>query len=228
VDVAERVAAVRRAIAAAAARAGRDPAAVTLVAVSKGFGPEAVAAAAAAGVTDVGENRVQEALAKMAALGALGVRWHLIGRLQTNKVRLLGDRFHLIHAVDRPQLVEELARRLPGPQDVLMEVNVSGEASKAGVRPEGAADLARAIRASGRLRLRGLMTVAPAVADPEAARPCFVRLRQLRDRLQEVLGAPLPDLSMGMSGDFPVAVEEGATLVRVGRAIFGERPPGRT
>jgi pyridoxal phosphate enzyme (YggS family) len=228
VGVAEGLAAVRAEIAAAARRVGRDPAGVTLIAVSKGFPADAVAAAAAAGVRDFGENRVQEAVAKMAGLtGPSGLRWHLIGRLQTNKVRMLRGRFTLLHALDRAELVDALQRRLAEEGrrlPVLMEVNVGGEASKAGPRPEEAASLARRILAADALELRGLMTVAPPVPVAEAARPYFAALRRLRDRLAEELGRPLPELSMGMSGDYPVAVEEGATLVRVGRAIFGERP----
>lgn len=227
-SVATGLAAVSRRVAAASRRAGRDPASVTLVAVSKGFGPGVVAEAIAAGAQDLGENRVQEALGKIDAVaGAAGVRWHLIGRLQTNKVRLLGGRFVLVHSVDRPQLVEALQRRLAAEgrvQDVLMEVNVGGEASKGGVAPGEATALARRIAAAAELRLRGLMTVAPQVVDPEAARPFFAALRALRDRVAAEIGQPLPGLSMGMSGDFEVAIEEGATIVRVGRAIFGDRP----
>jgi pyridoxal phosphate enzyme (YggS family) len=229
VGIAEGLAAVRAEIAAAARRAGRDPASVTLVAVSKSFPADAVAAAAAAGAIDFGENRVQEAALKIQALASVpGLRWHLIGRLQTNKVRLLQGRFALFHALDRAELVDALQRRLSAEGrrlPVLMEVNVGGEASKAGAAtPDAALDLARRIAAADALDLRGLMTVAPPVAEPEAARPFFAALRRLRDRLAADLGRPLPELSMGMSGDYPVAVEEGATLVRVGRAIFGERP----
>ncbi len=202
---------------------------MTLIAVSKSFPAAAVAEAAAAGASDVGENRVQEALAKMEALGpgAAAVRWHLIGTLQTNKVRMLQGRFALFHALDRAELADALQRRLAAEGrrlPVLMEVNVGGEATKAGTTPDRATALARRIAACDALELRGLMTVAPPVPAPDAARPYFAALRELRDRLAADLGHPLPELSMGMSGDYSVAVEEGSTLVRVGRAIFGERP----
>ena len=228
--IAEGLASVRSQIAAAARRAGRDPASVTLIAVSKGFPPAAAAAAAAAGAVDLGENRVQEALEKMEALGegALAIRWHLIGRLQTNKVRLLQGRFTLFHALDRAELADALQRRLTAEGrrlPVLMEVNVGGETTKAGTTAADAPPLARRIAACDALELRGLMTVAPPVPEPEAARPFFSELRHLRDHIAADIGRPLPELSMGMSGDYPVAVEEGATLVRVGRAIFGERNP---
>ena len=224
--IAEGLASVRAEIEAAARRAGRDPAEIKLIAVTKGFGPDMVAAALAAGVGDVGENRVQEAIGKMEAVHGL-LRWHLIGPLQTNKVRLLQGRFALFHALDRAELADVLARRLAAEGrrlPVLIEVNIGGEATKAGVAPEGAGELARNVVACPELDLRGLMTVAPPVQRPEAARPYFRALRGLRDSLAADLGRELPELSMGMSGDYPVAVEEGATLVRVGRAIFGERP----
>ena len=217
--VAANVAEVRARIGVAAERAGRDPASVTLIAVSKTFPAEAIAAAVAAGVRDIGENRVQEAEGKRAALDALGVRpvWHLIGHLQTNKVKTALQVFDILHSVDSLRLAETLSRHATAPVDVLLEVNVGGEASKFGFAPE---ETLRAVEQVGRLpnlRPRGLMTVAPAVDEPEDVRPVFRRLRELRD------AAGLVDLSMGMTHDFEVAIEEGATMIRVGRAIFGER-----
>jgi PLP dependent protein len=221
--VAANVAAVRASIAAAAERAGREPASVRLVAVSKTFPAEAVVAALAAGVTDVGENRVQEGEAKRAAVDALlppdaaHPVWHLIGHLQTNKVKPAVQTFATIQSIDSVRLAEAVNRAAVTPVDVLLEVNVAGEASKFGFVPEQVADVLAQLSRFEHLRVRGLMTVAPAVADPEQVRPVFRRLRELRD------AAGLPDLSMGMSHDYAVAIEEGATMIRVGRAIFGER-----
>jgi pyridoxal phosphate enzyme (YggS family) len=211
-------------IAAAAARAGRDPREVTLVCVTKTVAPATVRAAASAGATDFGENRMQEARRKLDALSDLACRWHFIGQLQTNKVKFLANRFRLVHSVDRPALAREIdrrAREIGHVQAVLVQVNVAGEAGKAGVPPEEAGDLCRFVRGLPGLRLEGLMTVAPEAPDPEDVRPVFRALRALRDRL-----VPGGALSMGMSGDFEVGVEEGATLVRVGRAIFGPREVG--
>ena len=200
---------------------------VCIVAVTKAQGAEAVRAAVAAGLEDVGENRVQEALAKQDEVGALPVRWHLIGTLQRNKVRQAIGRFELIHSVDRIELVEELHRRLAtrgdARQSVLVEVNCSGEAAKSGVDPEFLESLLEAVRASPFLELRGLMTLAALSEEEPVQRAAFGRLRHLRDRMQGA-GYSLPELSMGMSGDFPVAVEEGATMVRLGTLLFGERP----
>lgn len=206
---------VRDRIAAACERAGRDPAGVTLVAASKTVAPERIAAA---GVTDVGENRVQEMLEKMEALRDPAVRWHFIGALQRNKAAKVAGRVVLIHSVDSVGLGEAIARaagRAGGVQDVLVEVNLSGERSKAGVEPERLDDLLAALRVPG-LAVRGLMTI-PAPGTPEDARPAFRRLAELaHDR-------GLEHRSMGMTNDFEVAIEEGATIVRVGTAIFGER-----
>lgn len=211
-------------------RAGRDPAAVRLVAVSKGRPPGRVAEAVRAGATRLGENRVQELVSKRPLFGP-EVEWHFIGRLQTNKVRpLLAGPVALIHSLDRPALAEALdreARRLGRVQPVLVQVNVSGETTKAGLAPGELLPFLRWAAALGGLRVLGLMTIAPPVADPEAARPHFRRLAELRE---EAAGAGIPGLrmehlSMGMSGDYPVAVEEGATLVRVGAAIFEEGEP---
>jgi pyridoxal phosphate enzyme (YggS family) len=199
---------------------------VRIVAVTKSHGPEAVRAAVAAGLEDVGENRVQEALAKQEQLGDLSVRWHLIGSLQRNKVRHVVGRFALIHSVDRSELAAELDRRIAGGarQPVLIEVNCSGESQKGGVAPAELPARIETVVALPRLELRGLMTLAPLSDDERLQRNAFAALRKLRERMQ-ASGHALPELSMGMSGDFPVAVEEGATLVRLGTLLFGERTP---
>ena len=197
---------------------------VRIVAVTKSQGPEAVRAAAAAGLEDVGENRVQEALAKQEGLADVGVRWHLIGSLQRNKARQVIGRFALIHSLDRVELATELDRRVTAGtrQAVLVEVNCSGEPQKGGVEPERLEALLEQIAGLPRLELRGLMTLAALSDDEGVQRRAFGLLRSLRDRMQRA-GYALPELSMGMSGDFPVAVEEGATLVRLGTLLFGER-----
>jgi PLP dependent protein len=226
-DVAGAVAAARARIAAAAERAGRDPAAVRLVAVSKTVAPERVAEALAAGVTDLGENRVQEAVAKRPRLPE-GVRWHMVGHLQTNKAARAAATFAVVHSVDSVRLAELLAARRPvglGDLEVLLEVELTGLPGHTGFAPGDLGGAVEAIGGLDGLRLRGLMTMAPPVADPEQARPAFARLRRLRDEVEQRGGVALPELSMGMSDDYEVAVEEGATMVRLGRAIFGERPP---
>lgn len=189
------------------------------MAVSKGVPTEAVAAAYAAGQRDFGENRVQEAAAKILALAAQGVRprWHLVGHLQTNKVKTALGLFAIIHSVDSVRLAEAISRRASGPVPILIEVNVAHEASKFGFSPDDVEAALKSITVLPHLDVQGLMTVAPQVDDPEAVRPIFRQLRTLRDRLG------LRELSMGMTDDFEVAVEEGATMVRVGRAIFGPR-----
>lgn len=195
-----------------------------MVAVTKTHPPAAIRAGLAAGLTVFGENRVQEALRKMDALAGLPVEWHLIGTLQRNKVRLIPGRFALLHAVDRAELVEELARRLPSdpPQRLLLEVNCSGESQKAGIRPADLPGLLAAVRRHRHLVVDGLMTMAPFTADEGAQRRVFRRLRELRDAAAAG-GADLPILSMGMSNDYAIAVEEGATMVRLGTVFFGER-----
>ena len=219
-NIAENLARVRQRIEAACRRGGRAPAEVTLVGITKGFPPEAVAEAVAAGLEDAGENRVQEAAAKIEALAARGIRprWHLVGHLQTNKAKTALDLFAIIHSVDSLRLAEALDRHASRPVAVLLEVNVAQEASKFGFTPGELPSALSAISSLPHLDVRGLMTVAPQTDDPEAVRPVFRRLRELRD------ACGLRDLSMGMTDDFEVAIEEGATLVRVGRAIFGPRP----
>jgi pyridoxal phosphate enzyme (YggS family) len=197
---------------------------VRIVAVTKGHGPEAVRAAAAAGLADVGENRVQEALGKQDQLRDAAVAWHLIGTLQRNKARHAAGRFTLIHSVDRPDLGAELDRR-SGPdtrQQVLVQVNCSDEPQKGGVEPDGLPALLDALRSLGRLEVIGLMTMSALTDDTGEQRRAFRRLRELRDA-SERRGHRLPELSMGMSGDYPVAVEEGATMMRLGTVLFGER-----
>lgn len=227
-DFRARLATVRGRLAAAAERVDRDPATITLVAVSKTFPAETVALAVAAGVTDLGENRVQEAVAKAATVVAPGLAWHLIGPLQRNKARAAVETFALIHTLDRPALADRLATLVeelrPGDrQPVLIEVNLGGEAQKAGVGPGAAADLLDHTLALPQLEVRGLMAIPPWAEEAEASRPHFRALAELRARLEDHAGVALPELSMGMSHDFEVAVEEGATLVRVGTAIFGPR-----
>jgi len=212
-DVAARVDAVRGRIAAAAARAGRDPGAVTLVAATKLVAPDRIAAALRAGVGDVGENRAQELLAKAPALAALTPRWHFLGPLQRNKVKALAAWVTCWQSLDRLALGETLARHAPGAR-VLVEVNLADEPQKTGCAPRDTTPLVDALRALG-LAVAGLMAVPPHGEDP---RPWFARLRAL------AAAAAVPELSMGMTDDYEVAVEEGATLVRVGRALFGERP----
>lgn len=217
--IAANLAAVRTRIAAAAARAERDPAGITLIAVTKTFPAETVAAAVAAGLRDIGENRVQEAEAKRPALAALAPppAWHLIGHLQRNKVKTALRLFDILHSVDSLTLAEAISRHAARPVRVLLEVNVGGEASKDGFAPEVTLRAVEQVARLPNLDVRGLMTVAPAADNPEDVRPVFRRLRELRD------AAGLRELSMGMTHDFEAAVEEGATMVRVGRALFGER-----
>lgn len=197
---------------------------VRIVAVTKTHGPEAVRAAQAAGLTDVGENRVQEALQKQAELTDLTVNWHLIGTLQRNKARHAAGRFVLIHSVDRADLGAELQRRVePGAhQAVLVQVNCSDEPQKGGVEPDGLSALLEQLQSLDRLEVRGLMTMSALTDDVGEKRKAFRRLRELRDAAEHQ-GHRLPELSMGMSGDYPIAVEEGATMIRLGTVLFGER-----
>lgn len=226
-DLNEILADVNGKIAAACARAGRDPADVEIIAVTKTHGAETVDEARAAGLGIVGENKVQEAAWKKPA-SAAGPSWHLIGHLQSNKVRPALELFDVIHSVDSRKLVdriETVAEETGARPRLLLEVNVSGEKSKSGLKPEEVGAVLRHILAAcPRVTVEGLMTMAPFSENPEDARPYFRRLRLLRDALEEELGVGLPRLSMGMSGDYEVAVEEGATWVRLGTVLFGERP----
>jgi pyridoxal phosphate enzyme (YggS family) len=225
-EIRAQLAALRERIDAACRAAGRSPDEVRLLLASKTQPPERIREAASAGATLFGENRVQELARKAPELEGLPIEWHMIGHLQTNKVRQVLDWVRVIQSVDRLSLVEALERELEkrdGRVKVYLQVNTSGEESKSGVRPEEAESLARAIVRSGRLELEGLMTIATNSPDPEDARRCFRLLREVRDRLVEQgIGAPR-ELSMGMSGDLEVAIEEGSTLLRVGSAVFGER-----
>lgn len=223
-----RLAGVRDRLARAAGRAGRDPATVRLVAVSKTFSAEHVRAAAAAGQVDFGENKVQEALQKIAQTSDLPIKWHLVGHLQSNKARKAGAEFSMIHSVDGAALVttlDESARAAGRSVQLLVQVDLAGEATKHGAREDELAPIFDAARGCRSARLVGLMVLPPATDDPEGARPYFRKLRGIRDGLlaRGVDGSMLTELSMGMSHDFEVAVEEGSTLVRVGSAIFGER-----
>jgi len=216
---------VRGRIEEACRRAGRSSESVRLVAVSKTFPPATIRELLELGHGLFGENRVQEALPKMDLLGP-AVRWHLVGHLQTNKVRQIIGRFELIHSVDSEKLAREIQRRAEFAgtrQPVLLQVNVAEEETKFGVIEEAVLPLVESIARMEHVDLRGLMTIPPPVEDPEAARGWFADLRELRDRCAERSGLALSELSMGMTDDFEVAIEEGATLVRVGRAIFGER-----
>jgi PLP dependent protein len=214
---------VRRTIAASAAGAGRDPAAITIVAVTKTFPVARIREAVALGLNTLGENRVQEALPKIEAIGTRDAAWHLVGHLQANKVKYIEGHFVMVQSIDRVDVVGALDRRLTAPLEVLIEVNVAEEPQKTGALPSDLPAIAGAVQAAPHLRLRGLMTVAPMASDPEEVRPIFRRLRLLRDETSERLGVPLPVLSMGMTEDYPVAVEEGATMLRLGRALFGSR-----
>lgn len=216
--------AVGQRIAAAARAAGRDPASVTLLAVSKTFSGESVREAAAAGQLAFGENYVQEALAKMNALRELPLQWHFVGPLQSNKTRAVAEHFDWVHSVDRLKIAERLSAARAGrvPLQVCLQVNTSGESSKSGVAPADAVDLATAVTSLPHLCLRGLMTIPEPSPDEAVVRARFRRLRELRETLN-ARGLAVDTLSMGMSHDLEVAIAEGATLVRVGTAIFGTR-----
>lgn len=205
------------------------PETVRIVAVTKGHPGSAVRAAVAAGIPDVAESRVQEAVQKQDELTDVTVRWHLVGHLQTNKAKLVPGRFVLVHSLDSVRVAEALdsamARRAAGTTlPVLMQVNVAREAQKSGCKPEEAECLAERLSALPHLGLTGLMTMAPFTDQERDQRRVFAALRDLRDRLEASLGLRLPELSMGMSGDYPSAVAEGATIVRLGTVLFGERP----
>ena len=224
-DLAENIRSIQERIAAACGRAGRNPDEVTLVAVTKSQPPEIVGEAARLGLTFFGENKIQEAKAKI-PLCSSRLKWHFIGHLQTNKARDAVELFEMVQSVDSLYLAEELnkraeqvAKRLP----VLLEINVVGEASKFGYRPDKLRGELDQLNALPRLEIHGLMTVPPWTKDPEEVRPIFRQMRELKEECEQKLGAPLPHLSMGMTGDFEIAIEEGTTMVRIGTALFGER-----
>ncbi len=219
---------IRRRIAGACTRAGRTPDEVTLVAVSKTFPAGAIREAVRAGVTDIGENYVQELLAKREQLAPEQIRWHFIGHLQSNKVRHIAPWITLIHAVDSLGVAQEIDRRAARAGrviDFLVEVNITGEETKFGVSPDATVSFLRSLEGLGHVRAAGLMTIGPFLPDPEGSRPIFRTLRHLRDEIRALgqANATMQHLSMGMTGDFEVAIQEGATLVRIGTAIFGSR-----
>ena len=228
-DLAANLDSIQKRMAAACDRAGREANSVTLLAVTKSHPPEVVQAAAKLGLTVFGENKVQEAKAKM-PLCPGNLRWHMIGHLQSNKCRDAVELFKMIQSVDSLPLAQEInkraeqaARTMP----ILLEVNVAGEASKFGYQPEQLLAELKQLNALPRIEIQGLMAVPPWSADAEKTRPHFRRLRELKERAEAVLGAPLPHLSMGMSGDFEIAIEEGATMARIGTELFGPRTKAR-
>lgn len=219
----ERLQVLESAVERAAARSGRERSSVTVVAVSKSVDRASVEAAYALGIRHFGENRVHDAATRFVPTIGSDVVLHMIGQLQTNKAARAVELFSIIESVDRPSLIAELDRqgsRTGTSIDVLLQVNVAKEARKAGCAPDDALGLVRSMQASSHLLLRGLMMIAPLVDDAELVRPYFRELRMMRDRLEQSLGDPLPELSMGMSNDFQVAIEEGATTIRVGRTLF--------
>ena len=223
--VADRLETVRARIEAAAVRADRDPLDVRLVAVSKGMTADRVDEAIAAGVEDIGENRIQEAADKQREVRN-AVRWHLIGHLQTNKAARAATLFDYVHSVDSKRVADALSAHRPAGRDpigVLLEVELTGLPSRYGVVESDVEGVVQQLVNVPAIHVMGLMTIAPYSADPEDARASFTRLRHIRDHMEHVTGWALPELSMGMSNDFEVAIEEGATMVRIGRAIFGER-----
>ena len=224
-DLAANLTAVQQRMAAACSRAERELGSVTLLAVTKGQPPEVVAEAARLGLNLFAESKVQEAKAKI-PLCPGRLHWQMIGHLQSNKCRDAVDLFEMIQGVDSLHLAEEINRRseqAAKTMPILLEVNAAGEASKFGYRPENLLAELKSINALARLEIHGLMTIAPWAPEPEKARPVFRQLRELKSECEQILGAPLPHLSMGMTGDFEVAIEEGATLIRVGTALFGPR-----
>jgi pyridoxal phosphate enzyme (YggS family) len=229
-QIAQRRDDILRRIARAAERRGRDPAGILLLAVTKSHPADLVRKAAAAGLTHFGENRVAEAGAKIEALGEEfdGLIWRLIGPLQTNKAKPALQYFSAVESLDRQRLAVKLNSLLAAQETrlpVLLELNLAGEASKSGAPPEAAVDLAAAVFDLPRLDLRGVMAVPPQREDPEETRPDFRRLVEIRDRLQDRFGRAFPEISMGMSQDFEIAVEEGSTEVRLGTVLFGSREP---
>jgi pyridoxal phosphate enzyme (YggS family) len=224
-DLGENLRRIQERMAAACGRAGRDPATVKLLAVTKTQPPEVVREAADLGLTLFGENKVQEAKAKIPLCPGY-LRWHMIGHLQTNKCRDAVDLFEMIQGVDSLHIAQELNKRAEQASKslpILLEINIVGEGSKFGYKPEQLVSELKALNALPRLEIHGLMTIPPWSPLPERVRPVFRRLRELKTECEQVLGAPLPELSMGMTGDFEVAIEEGATMVRIGTALFGER-----
>jgi PLP dependent protein len=225
VSLPENLNSIQQRIRAACDRCDREPNSVLLLAVSKTHPPETIQAAADLGLIFFGENKVQEAKAKI-PLCSGKLRWHFIGHLQSNKCRDAVELFEMIQSVDSLPLAQEISKRAEQStktMPVLLEVNVAGESSKFGYQPEKLLAELKELKALPRIQIHGLMTVPPWTAEPETARPHFKRLRELKKQCEEILAVPLPHLSMGMSGDFEVAIEEGATIVRIGTALFGPR-----
>ena len=225
--IAENLAVVRERISQAIQKSGREPDSARLITVSKQISVDRIEEARAAGAVVFGENKIQEAIPKIEQMGAEGIFWHFIGHLQKNKIKFLDARFDLIHSVDSFELAEKIAKHYHSGnrvQRILLQVNVSGEAAKFGMEPkELEKQMAEFFQLQG-IQVEGLMTIPPFDSDPENSRRHFSRLRELREQYEKQTGLPLNQLSMGMSNDFEVAIEEGATLVRVGTAIFGPRP----
>jgi len=224
--VTETLAEIHATLLEACAKSGRDPGDVEIIGVTKTHGPDVVREAWDAGLRIFGENRIQEAVAKIPACVS-GPEWHLIGHLQRNKVRPALELFSVIHSVDSLRLAEQIERvaeETGSRPEILLEINVSGESSKDGLRPEQAREVIDFILTCRNLTWSGLMTMAPFTPDAEQTRPCFAKLRDLRDQWEKEYGAGLPHLSMGMTNDYRVAVEEGATWIRLGTALFGQRP----
>ena len=225
--IAENLVEVRERISRAIQKSGREPDSARLITVSKQISVDRIEEARAAGAVVFGENKIQEAIPKIEQMGAEGIFWHFIGHLQKNKIKFLDERFDLIHSVDSFELAEKIAKHYHSEnrvQRILLQVNVSGEAAKFGMEPkELEKKMAEFFQLQG-IQVEGLMTIPPFDSDPENSRRHFSRLRELREQYEKQNGLPLNELSMGMSNDFEVAVEEGATLVRVGTAIFGTRP----
>lgn len=225
--IAENLVEVRERISRAIQKSGREPDSARLITVSKQISVDRIEEARAAGAVVFGENKIQEAIPKIEQMGAEGIFWHFIGHLQKNKIKFLDERFDLIHSVDSFELAEKIAKHYHSEnrvQRILLQVNVSGEAAKFGMEPkELEKQMAEFFQLQG-IQVEGLMTIPPFDSDPENSRRHFSRLRELREQYEKQNGLPLNELSMGMSNDFEVAIEEGATLVRVGTAIFGPRP----
>ncbi len=226
--IARRVESVLSAIRSAAEKAGRRPDSIRLVAATKTVTADRIREGIGAGLSILGENRVQEALPKVEALAQAPVRWHFIGHLQRRKVRSVVGMFELIHSVDSLELAQEIDRRAGEagrPQGILLEVNIGGETTKGGFHQDGFPQLVSTMAALSNIQIKGLMAIPPPTAEPESARTYFIRLRELAEAIaaQRIPGVAMDELSMGMSNDYDIAVQEGATLVRVGSAIFGER-----
>ena len=226
--IAQNIEHLRRRVAGICKRTGRDEASVRIVAVSKTFGTNKIEEALAVGLEDFGENYVQELREKIDLLAGKPIRWHFIGHLQSNKVKYIINSIHLLHSLDSIRLAQEVQKRARKPVDVLLEVHTTEETTKTGVRPDDTAELARQVARLDKVRIRGLMTMGPFSDNPEDSRPSFRLLAELRRTIEaeRIPGVAMEHLSMGMTHDFEVAIEEGATILRIGTAIFGERRPG--